>query len=35
MSWQTEALAEQAMADALWHMGGAEWREMYEEGGDV
>ena len=31
MSWQDEAMAEQAMSDALLYMGGAEWREMYEE----
>ncbi len=29
MSWQTDALAEQEVADALWEMGEAEWREMY------
>lgn len=31
MSWQTEKLAEQAEADALFTMGGAEWRETYED----
>lgn len=30
MSWQTDALAEQDMADALWYMGEAEWRDLYE-----
>lgn len=29
MSWQTDALAEQDMADALWGMGEAEWRDVY------
>lgn len=29
MSWQADALAEQDMADALWYMGEAEWRDMY------
>ena len=29
MSWQTDVLAEQDMADALWEMGEAEWRDMY------
>jgi hypothetical protein len=29
MSWQADVLAEQDMADALWYMGEAEWREMY------
>ena len=32
MSWKTDALAEQDMADALWEMGEAEWRDMYCEG---
>ena len=31
MSWQTGALAEQDMADALWEMGEAEWRDLYCE----
>lgn len=29
MSWQTDALAEQDMADTLWEMGEAEWRDVY------
>ena len=29
MSWQTDALAEQDMAEALWEMGEAEWRDIY------
>ena len=32
MSWQTDKLAEQAEADALFTMGDAEWRETYEDG---
>ena len=31
MSWQTDALAEQDMADALFEMGEAEWRDLYGE----
>ena len=31
MSWQDDAMTEQDMADALWTMGEAEWRDMYKE----
>ena len=31
MSWQDDAMIEQEIADALWDMGEAEWREMYGE----
>lgn len=31
MSWQDDMMIEQEKADALWYMGEAEWREMYEE----
>lgn len=30
MSWQGDLMAEQDMADALWYMGEAEWRELYD-----
>lgn len=30
MSWQDDVMIEQDMADALWYMGEAEWREMDE-----
>jgi hypothetical protein len=29
MSWQDDAMAEQEIADALFEMGEAEWRDMY------
>lgn len=29
MSWQDDAMAEQEVADALFEMGEAEWRDMY------
>lgn len=29
MSWQDDAMIEQDVADALWEMGEAEWRDMY------
>ena len=29
MSWQDDAMIEKDMADALWEMGEAEWRDMY------
>lgn len=29
MSWQDDVMIEQEEADALFHMGEAEWREMY------
>ena len=35
MSWQTDALAEQGMADALWEMGEAEWRDLYDQDKDL
>lgn len=31
MSWQDDVMAEQEQADALFEMGGAEWREMYKD----
>lgn len=31
MSWQDDAMAEQERADALFYMGEAEWRDLYEE----
>ncbi len=31
MSWQDDAMIEQEKADALWTMGEAEWRDIYEE----
>lgn len=31
MSWQDDAMAEQAIADALWYMGEAEWRDFFED----
>lgn len=31
MSWQSDLMAEQDAADALYYMGEAEWREMYGE----
>lgn len=31
MSWQADALAEQDMADALWEIGEAEWRDLYKD----
>lgn len=31
MSWQDDVMIEQDRADALEHMGEAEWRDMYEE----
>ncbi len=34
MSWQDDAMIEQEKADALWTMGEAEWRDLYEEEGD-
>lgn len=29
MSWQDDAMAEEEIADALYEMGEAEWRDMY------
>lgn len=29
MSWQDDAMAEQDMADALFEMGEAEWRDLH------
>ncbi len=29
MSWQDDAMAEQEIANALFEMGEAEWRDMY------
>lgn len=29
MSWQDDAMAEQEIADSLFEMGEAEWRDMY------
>lgn len=29
MSWQDDAMIEQEKADALEHMGEAEWRDLY------
>lgn len=29
MSWQDDAMVEQEIADALYEMGEAEWRDMY------
>lgn len=31
MSWQDDVMAEQEAADALYEMGEAEWRDLYEE----
>lgn len=31
MSWQDDAMIEQEIADALWYIGEAEWKEMYKE----
>lgn len=31
MSWQDDAMIEQEQADALYEMGEAEWRDLYEE----
>ena len=31
MSWQDDAMAEQDCADALFGMGEAEWRDMYQD----
>ena len=31
MSWQDNIMAEQEAADALFYMGEAEWRELYED----
>lgn len=31
MSWQDDTMIEQEQADALEHMGEAEWREMMED----
>lgn len=31
MSWQDDAMIEQERADALEHMGEAEWRDMYDD----
>lgn len=31
MSWQDDAMIEQDRADALYDMGEAEWRDMFEE----
>lgn len=30
MSWQDDAMIEQDRADALWNMGEAEWRDMFD-----
>ena len=31
MSWQDDVMIEQEGADALWHMGEGEWRELMHE----
>ena len=31
MSWQDDVMIEQEEAEALNHMGEAEWRDMYKE----
>ena len=31
MSWQDDAMADQAESDALFKMGEAEWKEMYKD----
>ena len=31
MSWQDDAMIEQEKADALFEMGEAEWRDLYED----
>ena len=31
MSWQDDAMIEQERADALWTMGEAEWRDLYDD----
>lgn len=31
MSWQDDAMIEQDMADILWNMGEAEWRDLYKD----
>lgn len=31
MSWQDDVIIEQEQADALYEMGEAEWRDLYEE----
>lgn len=31
MSWQDDAMIEKERADALFEMGEAEWRDMYED----
>ena len=31
MSWQDDALIEQGEADALWDMGEAEWKDLYNK----
>lgn len=31
MSWQDDAMAEQEQADALYEMGEAEWRDLFED----
>lgn len=31
MSWQDDAMIEQERADALFYMGEAEWRDMYND----
>ena len=31
MSWQDDAMANQAESDALFEMGESEWKEMYKD----
>lgn len=31
MSWQDDVMIEQEENNALWYMGEAEWRELYEK----
>ena len=31
MSWQDDVMIEQERADALYYMGEAEWRDLYED----
>ena len=35
MSWQDDAMIEQEEAEAINHMGEAEWRDMYKEEEDA
>lgn len=31
MSWQDDAMSDQAESDALFEMGESEWKEMYKD----